>query len=86
MSLEVKLKAVDLKAQSVEGRATMAKANAATTELVAKATKVEASRFMAAYKELASFRDEVNEAIYDAFEKGLKSARERSPRPSTCWI
>lgn len=52
-----------------EGKAKAIEEKVATIEIVARATKVEATRAIESYKESANFKDEIGEATCDAFEK-----------------
>lgn len=75
MSLEVQLRAADLKVPSVEGRAITTEEKATIIELVDKAVKAEAIRAIETYKSSFEFKDEVARYLVMSSKKGLRNAR-----------
>lgn len=77
ISLEGRLKATELKVRSTKGRAKVANEKVAAKKIIAQATKTEVVRVVESYKESTNFKDEVNEAAYDAFKKRFEESKKK---------
>lgn len=63
--------------QLVEGKVEATEEKATAIEVMAKATKEEVARVVEQYKNFTNFKDEVNEAIYNAYHKDFEEYKRK---------